>query len=153
MAATIEPHEALFLKFKALYTADNAAGGLSATTGNAAVPAFLREWEVQTGGHPPIPRLEFEVVDDRDESPFAGDSPSCRVRLHLYTSRDEMAGAGSLREQAILLRMRTVYKRARLSTQGGWIGGQANWIRSPRAPAARPNENHRVVEFTTKIGV
>lgn len=114
---------------------------------------FLREWEIQAGGHPGIPRLVFEVVDDRDESPFGGDSPSCRVRLHLFTSASEMAGTGSAREQAILLRMRTVFRNVKLSTQGGWYGGYAHWIRSPRAPSASPNENHRVVEITTKIGV
>jgi len=108
---------------------------------------------VQVGAHPGTPRIEFEVVDDRDESPFGGDSPSCRVRLHLFTSRDEMAAAGSAREQAILLRMRTVFRKIKLSSQGGWDGGFTRWVRSPRAPSAVPNENHRVVEITTKIGV
>lgn len=153
MAATNDPHEALFLKFKALYTADSGGSGLNNASSTAYVQHFLRQWEVQSDGHPGIPRIEFEVVDDRDESPFGGDSPSCRVRLHLFTSNTEMAASGSAREQAVLLRMRTVFRSVKLSSQGGWDGGYTHWIRSPRAPAARPNENHRVAELTTKIGV
>lgn len=153
MAATTDPHEALFLMFYALYAADTGSGGLVDTVtvpkGDQYVQHFLRAHGQQAQGHPGIPRIEFEVVDDRDESPFMGDSPTCRVRMHLYTIRDP----GSVQEAAVLLRMRTVFRRAKLSTQGGWYGGQVNWRRSPRAPSAIPNENHRIVECTTKIGV
>ena len=149
MAATNDPHEALFLMFKKLRDDDTGAGGLANTTGNQYLPGFIRSWEVQAIGSPPIPRIVFEVIDDRDESPFAGDSPSCMVRLHLFTVQD----AGGAKEQAILTRMRTVYKGVPLSLQGGFNGGRSNWRRTVRAPVSDTNLNHRVVEITTKIGV
>lgn len=148
MTATLPTDEAAFRIFKALYTADNAAGGLNAA-GNAHVQAFIRMWNIQAdGGTAPEPRIEFEVVDDVDQPSPTVDSVNMRVRMHLWTPHDP----DSTREQTILTRMRVVYRGASGgSAQGNWTGVKIKWWRSPRAPSAKPSLNHRIVECTIKM--
>ncbi len=137
--------QAVFDAVKALYTADTGNGGLNKVGSAAQVKVFSRQFSAARS--PDWPRIYVEVTENEGD-PFGGASGHVavmvNVRFHLYTRRDREF----VDQDAILARMRTVYKGTAWGTADSWTMG----IGCPKGAfqaASTDTELHFVWPFTT----
>lgn len=137
--------QAVFDAVQALYVADAGAGGLNNSTSAARVPFFDRD--KSAANSPNIPKIYVDAHEE-EHDPFGGSGGHVAVMInvtfHLYTRRDR----GFAEQNAVLARMRTVYKGVAWGVKDSWTMGIGCRKRGFQA-ASTETELHYVEQYTT----